>query len=271
MQSTPPNRDALRLDGKRAVVTGSSAGIGRAIALELAAAGADVLVHGRTQTESAEAVAQSICELGQRADVVMLDLADPRNHAILVERAWSWARRIDIWINNAGADVLTGPAADWTFDDKLRQLWQVDVAATVGLGRRVGQRMRGAAGQADHPTILNMGWDQAETGMAGDSGEMFACVKGAVIAFTRSLAKSLAPSVRVNCLAPGWIRTAWGETASPDWQRRVERESLLRRWGTSQDVAWTARFLVSPAAAYLTGQVIAINGGFDRSVEDESE
>ena len=109
--------------------------------------------------------------------------------------------------------------------------------------------------------IVNMGWDQAETGMAGQSGEMFAAVKGAVMAFSKSLARSLAPKVRVNCLAPGWIKTAWGDTASPYWQERAVNESLLARWGTPEDVARVARFLASPASSFLTGQVIAVNGG----------
>ena len=106
-----------------------------------------------------------------------------------------------------------------------------------------------------------MGWDQAETGMEGDSGEMFAATKGAVMAFTRSLSLSLAPEVRVNCLAPGWIKTAWGESASSEWQDRAVRETPLRRWGTPEDVAQAARFLVSPKSSFLTGQVIRVNGG----------
>ena len=106
-----------------------------------------------------------------------------------------------------------------------------------------------------------MGWDQAETGMAGDSGELFAATKGAIMAFSRSLALSLAPAVRVNCLAPGWIRTAWGSGASAAWQERVLRETPLQRWGTPQDVAALARWLVSPAARYVTGQVVRCNGG----------
>jgi 3-oxoacyl-[acyl-carrier protein] reductase len=109
--------------------------------------------------------------------------------------------------------------------------------------------------------MLNVGWDQAETGMEGDSGELFAASKGAVMAFSKSLALSLAPAVRVNCLAPGWVRTAWGEKASSAWQERVLRETPLRRWGTPEDVASVARWLASPAAEFLTGQVVRINGG----------
>jgi 3-oxoacyl-[acyl-carrier protein] reductase len=113
--------------------------------------------------------------------------------------------------------------------------------------------------------ILNMGWDQAETGMEGDSGQLFAATKAAVMAFTRCLALSLAPEVRVNCLAPGWIRTAWGEKASDIWQARVLRETPLARWGTPDDVAHAACWLASPAAQFITGQIVRINGGAVRT------
>src|SRR5207249_9235224 len=109
--------------------------------------------------------------------------------------------------------------------------------------------------------LINMGWDQADTGMDGDSGQLFAATKAAVMAFSKSLALSLAPAVRVNCLAPGWIRTAWGAGASEPWQERVRRETPLRRWGTPADVAQAARWLGSPAAAFITGQVIRVRGG----------
>jgi NAD(P)-dependent dehydrogenase (short-subunit alcohol dehydrogenase family) len=81
------------------------------------------------------------------------------------------------------------------------------------------------------------------------------------MAFTRSFAKAMAPRVRVNCLAPGWIKTAWGEGAPDEWQRRVMAETPLQRWGLPEDVARTARWLASPAASFITGQVIRINGG----------
>jgi 3-oxoacyl-[acyl-carrier protein] reductase len=246
----------ISLAGQTAVVTGSSSGIGRAIALEFARAGANVLTHARRNRPGAEQVAAEIRSLGGESHVVLADLSEPAEHDRLVDAAWSW-RPIDVWVNNAGADVLTGEAANWSFEDKLSALWTVDVVGTLRLSRAVGQRMK----QRGHGVILNIGWDQAATGMAGDSGEMFAAVKGAVMAATRSLAKSLAPQVRVNCLAPGWIRTAWGERASADWQHRAQRESLLGRWGEPLDVARVACFLASPAAEFINGQVININGG----------
>jgi 3-oxoacyl-[acyl-carrier protein] reductase len=244
------------LKGQTAVVTGSSSGIGRAIALELANAGANVLVHARRNGHDAEEVAIHARSLGRDTRVVLADLSDPGEQDRLADVAWDW-RAIDIWINNAGTDVLTGEAAEWSFEDKLAALWKVDVVASLRLSRAAGRRMR----ERGRGVILNMGWDQAATGMAGDSGEFFAAVKGAVMAATRSLAKSLAPQVRVNCIAPGWIRTEWGQQASAEWQDRVKRESLLARWGQPEDVARIACFLVSPAASFINGQIIPINGG----------
>jgi 3-oxoacyl-[acyl-carrier protein] reductase len=245
----------LPLANCQAVVTGSTSGIGRAIALELARLGANLVVHGR-DLPRAEAVCQSIRGLQRRATAIVTDIGDPAAWEELADAAWGVAP-VDVWVNNAGADVLTGDAAQWPFPQKLARLWQVDVCGTIGLARVVGGRMR----QRGHGCIVNIGWDQAETGMAGDSGEMFAATKGAVMAFTRSLAKSLAPRVRVNCVAPGWIRTAWGSDASDYWQRRVARESLLGRWGEPEDVARAVAFLASPSASFITGHILPVNGG----------
>jgi 3-oxoacyl-[acyl-carrier protein] reductase len=251
---SPQNYSSL--SGQTAVVTGSSSGIGRAIALELARAGADVFVHARQNTEGANESADAIRSVGREVRVLLADLSKPPEQDRLIEAAFSW-RAADVWINNAGADVLTGEAANWPFEEKLAALWQVDVVATLRLSREVGRRMK----QRGKGVLVNMGWDQAETGMAGESGELFGAAKGAVMAATRSLAKSLAPEVRVNCLAPGWIRTAWGQQASAEWQERASRESLLGRWGEPEDLARVASFLASPAAEFVNGQIIHVNGG----------
>ena len=253
MHVPSPGRE---LAGKRALVTGSSSGIGRAIALELAAAGAEVMIHGR-RTEVLWDVVRELESYGVRAGYLSLNLLDPQSLIRLPEVAFKVWYGVDIWINNAGADTLTGEAANWTFERKLQELWAVDVAATIALSRDVGQRMK-AAGSG---VIINMGWDWADTGMEGDSGQLFAAAKGAVMAFTKSLALDLAPEVRVNCLAPGWIKTGWGERASQTWQDRAVRETPLGRWGTPEDVAKVARWLASPAAAFVTGQIIRVNGG----------
>lgn len=244
------------LKGQTAVVTGSSSGIGRAVALQLAKAGANVVVHGRENVTGAQAVAAEIGSLDRDVHILMADLAKPASQDELVADAWKW-RPIDIWVNNAGVDILTGPATAWPFEEKLAALWKVDVVGTLRMSRDVGTRMR----ERGHGVIINVGWDQAESGMAGESGELFATIKGAIMAATRSLAKSFAPQVRVNCVAPGWIRTEWGETTSREWQERAARESLLARWGEPDDVARVVRLLVSPAAQFVNGQIIPVNGG----------
>lgn len=245
------------LSGRRFVVTGASSGIGRAIALELATAGADVVIHySRSVTEASE-VCRLIHTRGQQAWLLPCDFHDPRGFPKFLEDTWGACGNVDGWIHNAGVDLLTGAAAELSYASKLDELLQVDVRATMLLCKLAGERLR-AAGRG---VILTIGWDQSDRGMEGDSGELFAAAKNAVMGFSRSLAVSLAPQVRVNCIAPGWIRTAWGEQAGEAWQQRVLKETPLKRWGTPDDIAKLARFLVSDDAAYLTGQVINANGG----------
>ncbi|HEU5118400.1 MAG TPA: SDR family oxidoreductase [Isosphaeraceae bacterium] len=262
MMTADRSESRNNLTGLRVAVLGSTSGIGRACALELAGAGADVIVHGRRSREAAEWVASECrSRSGGRAEVLMADLADRSAGDALVERAWNLWNGLDAWLHVAGADTLTGPAARLGFEEKLDLLWAVDVASTMRLCRAVGRKMK----ERGSGVVLTVGWDQAETGMEGDSGELFSATKGAVMAFSRSLALSLAPEVRVNVLAPGWIKTAWGDSASEAWQDRVIRETPQKRWGTPEDVAAVARFLVSPEAEFLTGQVFRVNGGAVRS------
>jgi 3-oxoacyl-[acyl-carrier protein] reductase len=239
------------------VVTGASSGIGRAIAIELADAGATLLLHARANSVGLEETAERCRALGAAVHTALADLAEPAERSALAGAAFARLSRLDVWVNNAGADILTGAAASLSYEEKLAKLWRVDVEATIELSRRVGARLRTSGGGA----IINMGWDQAEAGMGGESGEVFAAAKGAVMSFSRSLSLSLAPQVRVNCLAPGWIRTGWGEKASESWQRRAVAEAPLGRWGTPADVAKAARFLAGPAAEFVTGQTFAVNGG----------
>jgi len=249
----------VELAGRTALVTGSSRGIGRAVAVALARAGARVAVHGRTAPGCAETAA--LLGEGHHAGTFLADLATAGGAAALTSEVIATLPAVDLVVAVAGADVLTGAAAGWSFERKLAELLAVDVTATVALARGLGAWMKGREGG----TLVTIGWDQAETGMEGDSGELFAATKGAVMAFTRSAARSLAPAVRVNCVAPGWIRTKWGAGASETWQRRARRESMLGRWGEPEDIAAACAWLLSPAAAFVTGQVIPVNGGFRRS------
>jgi len=244
------------LSGKRILVTGSSAGIGRAILLECAKAGADVIVNCRRSLEKASKVAAEARQLGVTAHVICANVASAEDRQHLFRNAFETGPVHGI-VNNAGADLLTTELRNADFAVKLDELLKVDVAGTVELSRAFGRRFR----EQQNGVVINIGWDQSDRGMEGDSGELFAAAKNSIMGFSRSLALSMAPHVRVNCIAPGWIRTAWGETAGEYWQQRVMSETPLKRWGEPGDIANTARFLLSDEAAYITGQVINVNGG----------
>ncbi len=250
------------LSGQRIVVTGSSSGIGRAIVLACARAGADVVVHCRRSEDAAQATAAMARRVGVKADVLAADLADANGRQSFVAACFD-SGVVHGLVNNAGADLLTTDLRNAAFSDKLAALLQTDVTGTIELSRHFGKRFREARSDssASRHAIINIGWDQSDRGMEGDSGELFATAKNAIMGFTRSLAVSLAPDVRVNCIAPGWILTAWGEGASDYWQQRVLNETPLKRWGRPEDVANMARFLLSDDASYITGQVVNVNGG----------
>jgi 3-oxoacyl-[acyl-carrier protein] reductase len=163
-----------------------------------------------------------------------------------------------VWVNNAGADVLTGDAAAWEWEHKLDVLLAVDLKGTIACSFAVGELMRH---QARGGAIVNMSWDHVTSGMAGENPQLFAAVKGGVLAFSKSLARALAPDVRVNVLCPGWIETGFGAQADPEFRRAVADDTPLGRWGRPQDVADAALYLASPAAGFVTGQALNVNGG----------
>lgn len=225
------------------------------------------MIHARRNAEGLQqtlALLSAASSGGVSHRLSLADLSEATACQSLVDEAFEWSSRIDAWVHCAGADVLTGEARDLSLDQKLERLWNTDVLGTLRTTRGVGERMtqQDAGVEGRLPVIVTIGWDQATQGMAGDAGQMFGPIKAAVAAYTLSLARTLAPSVRVLCAAPGWIRTAWGDSTSEYWNQRARRESLLGRWGTADDVARAIAFLVSDDASFLTGQVVPINGGF---------
>jgi 3-oxoacyl-[acyl-carrier protein] reductase len=239
-------------------VTGASSGIGRAIAEAYAAEGAAVLLTHRASPERARQVADAIAARGGRALVHQADLATRDGCERLVAEARDELGRVDVWVNNAGADVLTGEAATWEWERKLDVLLAVDLKGTIACSNAIGEVMRD---QEQGGAIINMSWDHVTSGMAGENPQLFAAVKGGVLAFSKSLARGLAPEVRVNVLSPGWIETGFAEQADPDLRRSVAEDTPLGRWGRPQDVATAALYLASPEAAFVTGQAINVNGG----------
>jgi 3-oxoacyl-[acyl-carrier protein] reductase len=249
---------ALPLERRAVLVTGASSGIGRAIAIAMARAGADVALTYRSNEPGAREVEREIAALGRRAAVIRLDLADGGLVRAVGPAARDALGRLDVWVNNAGADILTGPGAALPTLEKLDLLLAVDLRGTV-LASWEAAALLGA--QEAGGVIINMSWDHVVAGMPGTNPQMFAAVKGGVLAFSKSLARSVAPRVRVNVLAPGWIETSFGADLDAARRRDIARTIPLGRWGAPQDVADAAVFLASPAAAYLTGQAIHVGGG----------
>lgn len=250
-----------------AVVTGAASGIGRAIALRLAADGFSVLAHTRRNLRGLQETCSEMRDRGAKVRAITADFRQTSSLRLLVDSAFNWQGRVDAWINNAGADVLTTPSRKQSYQDRLAELWQVDVAGSSIISRRVVERWQACADEhqgTTRPVLINTGWDQAPHGMEGESGQLFCTVKAAVMAFTQALAQTAGPVARINCIAPGWIKTAWGAGTSQYWDERARGESLLARWGEPEDIAGAVSWLCSPSAAFINAQTIEVNGGWKR-------
>jgi len=248
----------LQLSGKRVLVTGGSSGIGRAIAIAAAQAGAAVAVTYRSNEAGANAVAAEIRTTGQRAVIIRADTASAEDIAAATATVAEALGGVDAWVNNAGADILTGEGARLSRREKLDLLLAVDLRGTMLASWAAADLMHRQPGGG---VIINMSWDHVLQGMEGENPELFAAVKGGVLGFSRSLARSVAPTIRVNILGPGWIETAFGSDAPAGFKGEIAREIPLRRWGTPRDVAAAAIYLASDAARYVTGQLLMVNGG----------
>ncbi len=257
--SDTPAAAGPSLERKVVLVTGASSGIGQAIALACAEAGADVALTYRTRRTQAEETAGAIRGQGRRAEVVQANVARPDDLARLAGDTKAAFGRVDVWINNAGADVLTGQGARRSWTEKLDLLLAVDLRGTILASWTAVELMRG---QASGGTILNMSWDHVLAGgMMGEYAQLFTAVKGGVYSFSRALARTVAPHIRVNVLGPGWIETAYGAELDAQLKSRIAESIPLKRWGTPEDVAHAAVYLASDAAGYVTGQMLMINGG----------
>jgi len=248
----------LKLKGKKAVITGASSGIGLGIARQFAGEGAQVIVHYNSNREGADQAVAAIREKGSEAWAIQAEVSSQTDIDRLVGKARDLLGNIDIWMNNAGADILTGANAGMDDSVKLQRLVNVDLVGTMYCCWSVLPLMQ-AQGSG---VIINMSWDLALHGFNGRNPQMFAAVKAGITGFSKSLALTCAPEVRVNVIAPGWIETAFAEQSMDrDYYRARTGEIPLGRFGRAEDVARAAVYLASDDAAYITGQVLNVNGG----------
>jgi 3-oxoacyl-[acyl-carrier protein] reductase len=246
----------VRLAGKVALVTGASSGIGSAIALGCAREGADVALTFRGNAAGANETAEAVRALGRRAEILRVDLAREEEIEALAAALRERFGRVDAWINNAGADILTGAGGRLSRREKLDLVLAVDLRGTILASWAAVDMMRERGG-----VIVNMSWDHISLGMAGENPGLYSAAKGGIASFSKSLARSVAPGIRVNILAPGFIQTAFGDQADAGWRREVEALTPLGRWGRPEDLVGAAIFLASDESRFMTGQMIMVNGG----------
>ena len=248
--------DLFRLDGKVALVTGASRGLGAAMAAALAGAGADVALHASAEPPSA--AADSILKTtGRRAEVLAADLADRASADRLIDATLAAFGRLDILVNNAGI-IRRQPAAEHS-DEAWDAVLEVNLTSVFRLCRAAGRHMlgRGAGKIVNLASVLSF--------QGGITVPGYAAAKGGVVQLTKALANEWAPrGINVNAIAPGYMRTD-ATTAlqeDPVRDRQISERIPAGRWGDAADLAGAVVFLASPASDYVNGHVLVVDGGW---------
>ncbi len=245
-----------KLSSRVALVTGAGVGIGRAAAIALARAGAVIGLHYHTSKAAAEQTARDIHDLGSKAILLPGDLTLEADCHRVVDSLVDQTGRLDILFNNAGSPIEMTPIETCSLDHWHR-VFDVNVTSAFLVTRRAIPHLRASK----NGSIINNLSLSVQTGGSGGGG-VYAAAKGALQVMTRTLAKELAPDVRVNAIMPGVIATQHHETFStPAKMESYKTQTPLARNGQADEVAEAVLFLASDASSFMTGAILDINGG----------
>jgi NAD(P)-dependent dehydrogenase (short-subunit alcohol dehydrogenase family) len=244
------------LSGKKAFVTGASRGIGRVIAVALAAAGADVAIAARSQ-DGLEQTAREVTAVGRKAFVFPLDVTRQQDVVAAVTEAIKMLGHLDIVFNNAGGSNFMVPFLDMRISGWEKVL-RLNLDSTVYVCQAVGPHLR----ERGSGSVINVA---SVAGLAAAPGLVpYGASKAAVVSLTRTLAVEWAPlGIRVNALCPGWTATDLNKNLwdGPDGGEATVANVPMRRWARPEEMAGPAVFLASDASSYMTGQVLVVDGG----------
>jgi 3-oxoacyl-[acyl-carrier protein] reductase len=242
------------LKDRIAIVTGAARNIGRAIALEMAGAGASVVINARTSGDAAFEVLRTIEAAGGKGLVHLADVSDPAAVSGMMEAAVARFGRIDILVNNAANRPET------SFENLEWQEWRSVLSVILDGAYLCARAALPHLCKSDLASIVNIGGMSAHAGAAGRAHVVAA--KAGLVGLTRALAHDLGPKgITVNCVVPGLIATERGKSGGVAPAHHATHDTLVGRRGTPEDVAGVVRFLCEPSARYITGQTIHANGG----------
>ncbi len=246
----------MNLEGQTCVVTGASRGIGRGIAEDLAAHGADVAVNYRSSDEAAREVVDSIDAAGGTAALAQADVSDHEAVAEMRDSVTDALGPVDVLVNNAGITI------DKPFEEMDREDWQTVIDVNLGGVFNCTDAFYDDVRASETGRLINI---SSVVGQRGNYGQAnYATTKSGLFGFTRTLALEMASTgSTANCVAPGFVRTDMLEEVPERVQEKILRDVPLNRFATIEDIAPIVRFIAGEESSYMTGQVIGVNGGME--------